>query len=143
MFSNLNFNCSILLDLRNLQEQVKKAFCYQKIVLTFHCLNKLFLWSQIFFKFLALNFKTFSRSLEQFFLTLGQNNFGNKIQFLSCELSQQLQFMYRIPKMANSIEDITGSGANITIKSWKYTKGPISLWSQSRIGIRAVFSWLI
>ena len=37
--------------------------------------------------------------------------------FLSCELSQHLQFMYRIPKMANSIEDITGSGANITIKS--------------------------
>ena len=34
--------------------------------------------------------------------------------FLSCELSQHLQFMYRIPKMANSIEDITGSGANIT-----------------------------
>ena len=27
----------------------------------------------------ALNFKSFSRSVEQFFLTLGQNNFGNKI----------------------------------------------------------------
>ena len=27
----------------------------------------------------ALNFKSFSRSLEQFFLTVGQNNFGNKI----------------------------------------------------------------
>ena len=25
------------------------------------------------------NFKSFSRSLEQFFLTVGQNNFGNKI----------------------------------------------------------------
>ena len=45
IFSNLNLNCSNLLDMRNLQEQVKKAFCYQwyfftKIVLTFHCLNK-------------------------------------------------------------------------------------------------------
>ena len=30
-FSNLNSNCSNLLDLRNLQEQVKKAFCYQKL----------------------------------------------------------------------------------------------------------------
>ena len=30
-FSNLNSNCSILFDLRNLQEQVKKAFCYQKL----------------------------------------------------------------------------------------------------------------
>ena len=31
IFSNLNSNCSDLLDLRNLQEQVKKAFCYQKL----------------------------------------------------------------------------------------------------------------
>ena len=27
----------------------------------------------------ASNFKSFSRSLDQFFLTVGQNNFGNKI----------------------------------------------------------------
>ena len=27
----------------------------------------------------AENFKSFSRSLEHFFLTVGQNNFGNKI----------------------------------------------------------------
>ena len=31
IFSNLNYNCSNLLDKRNLQEQVKKAFCYQKL----------------------------------------------------------------------------------------------------------------
>ena len=32
-FSNLNMNsnCSNLLDTRNLQEQVKKAFCHQKL----------------------------------------------------------------------------------------------------------------
>ena len=60
-FSNLNSNCSFkFLGIRNLQEQVKKAFCLPKIVLTFHCLNKIF------------------RSLEQFFLRVGQNNFGNK-----------------------------------------------------------------
>ena len=29
----------------------------------------------------AKNYKSFSRSLEQFFLTVGQNNFGNKIPF--------------------------------------------------------------
>ena len=29
----------------------------------------------------ASNFKSFSRLLEQFFLTVGQNNFGNKIPF--------------------------------------------------------------
>ena len=31
IFSNLNYNCSDLSDLRNLQEQIKKAFCYQKL----------------------------------------------------------------------------------------------------------------
>ena len=31
----------------------------------------------------ASNFKSFSRSLEQFFLTVGQNNFGNKIPLIN------------------------------------------------------------
>ena len=31
IFSNLNLNCPNLSSLRNLQEQVKKAFCYQKL----------------------------------------------------------------------------------------------------------------
>ena len=31
----------------------------------------------------ASKFKSFCQSLEQFFLTVGQNNFGNKIPFLS------------------------------------------------------------
>jgi hypothetical protein len=31
IFSNLNSNCSNLLNLRNLQEQVKKTFCNQKL----------------------------------------------------------------------------------------------------------------
>ena len=56
-----------------------KRILLPKIVLTFHCLNKLFSWSQIFCKFSAFSF---SRSLEQCFLTEGQNNFGNKIPFL-------------------------------------------------------------
>ena len=29
IFSNLNYNCFNILDLRNLQEQVKKAFCFK------------------------------------------------------------------------------------------------------------------
>ena len=62
----MNSNCSNLLYMRNLQEQVKKSILLPKIVLTFHCLNKLF-----------------KGSLEQFFLTVDQNNFGNKIQFFS------------------------------------------------------------
>ena len=67
----MNSNCFYLLYMRNLQEQVKKAFCYQKLFWPFtfwiNCSSDL--------KIL----KSFSRSLEQFFLTVGQNNFGNKI----------------------------------------------------------------
>ena len=81
IFSNLNSHCSYLLDLRNLQEQVKKAFCYQKLFWPFtvwtNCSSNLKNFANS-----ASNFKSFSWSLEQFFLTVGQNNFGNKITFL-------------------------------------------------------------
>ena len=83
-FSNLNYNCSNLLDLRNLQKQVKKAFCHQKLFWPFT------VWincSSDFKNFensrpSASNFKSFSLSQEQFFLTEGQSNFGNKIPYL-------------------------------------------------------------
>ena len=35
IFSNWNSDCSNFLVMRNLQEQVKKAFCYQKLFWTF------------------------------------------------------------------------------------------------------------
>ena len=62
--------------MRNIQNKLKK-----QIVLAFYCLNKLIYWSQKFCKFLAfsLEFQSFSRSLEQSFLTVGQKNFGNKL----------------------------------------------------------------
>ena len=41
-FFQLNSNYSNLIDMRYLQEQVKKALCYQNNVLTYHCQNKLF-----------------------------------------------------------------------------------------------------
>ena len=84
IFSSLNYNCSNLLDPRNLKEQVKKAFCYQTLFWPFtvriNCSNdlKMFANSQPS----AWNFKSFSVSLEQFLFTVGQNNFGNKIPFL-------------------------------------------------------------
>ena len=82
-FSNLNSNCSNSLDLRNIQEQVKKAFCYQKLFWPFtvwiNCSNDLKIFANS--RPLASNFKSFSQSLEQFFLAVGQNNFGNKIPF--------------------------------------------------------------
>ena len=62
-----------------------KSILLPKIVLTLHCLKiksssdlKNFANSRPS----ASNFKSFSRSLEQFFLTVGQNNFGNKISLL-------------------------------------------------------------
>ena len=79
-FSNLNSNCSNLLDMRNLQEQVKKAFCYQKLSWPFtvwiNCSSDLKKFANS--RPSASNFQSFSWSLEQFFLTVGQNNFGNK-----------------------------------------------------------------
>ena len=75
----MNYNCSNLSDLRNLQEPVKKAFCCQKLF-WINCSSdfKMFAKSQPS----ASNFKKNSRSLEQFFLTAVQTNFGNKIPFL-------------------------------------------------------------
>ena len=67
--------------MRNLQEQVEKAFCYQKLFWPFtvwiNCSGDLKIFENS--RPSASNFKSFSRSLEQFFLTVGQNNFGNKI----------------------------------------------------------------
>ena len=72
--------------MRNLQEEhVKKAFCYQRLFWPFtvwiNCSSDLKnfanSWPSVF------NFNSFSWSLEQFFLTVGQNNFGNKIQFFA------------------------------------------------------------
>ena len=76
IFSNLNFNCSNSLDLKSLQKQVKKHS------VTKNC-SDLSLFESIvlvitkFCKFLA-----FSLQFQKFFsifLTVGQNNFGNKI----------------------------------------------------------------
>ena len=83
IFSKLNYNFSNLSDIRNLQEQVKKALYYQKLFWPFtvwiNCSSDL----KNFANSRPSPFKSFSRSLEQFFLTVGQNNFGNKIPFLN------------------------------------------------------------
>ena len=80
---NLNSNCSNLLDLRNLQEQVKKALCCQKLFWPFLTNSSSDLKNFANSWLSASNFKS---SLEQFFLTVGQNNFGNKIPFLTFSL---------------------------------------------------------
>ena len=67
----MNSNCSNLLNLIILQEQVKKHS------VTKNC-SDLSLCEQIVLV-ISKPLQSFSRSLEQFFLTVGQNNFGNKI----------------------------------------------------------------
>ena len=68
-FSSLNFNCSIFWDLRNLQEHVKKAFCYQKLFWPFTVWVNYSSDLEIFqnSRPSALNFKSFSWLLEHFF----------------------------------------------------------------------------
>ena len=94
IFSNLNYNCSTFFDLKNLQEQVKKAFCYQKLFWPFtvwiNCSSDLKKFANS--RPSASNFKSFSRSLEQFFLTVGQNNFGNKIPWQCCIIGSLLNW---------------------------------------------------
>ena len=58
IFFNLNSNWSTFLNVRNLQEPVKKAFCYQKLFWNF--LKKLFKCSQKFCKFSNSSFDFFS-----------------------------------------------------------------------------------
>ena len=81
----MNYICSIFWDLRNLQEQVKKAFCYQKLFLPFivwiYCSSGLKHFANSLPS--ASNFKSFPQSLEQFCLTKGRNNFETREQSCS------------------------------------------------------------
>ena len=64
-FSNLHYNCSNFLDPRNLQEQVKKAFCYQKLF-----------WPYTVQTNCSSDREKLLRSHKQFIQTVkGQNNF--------------------------------------------------------------------
>ena len=112
----MNTNCSNLFDMRNLQEQVKKAFCYQKLFwpstvwincssdlknfansqpsasnFNSNCSNLLHmrnLQDQVKKAFYQKKIKSFTWSLEQFFLIVGKNNFGNKISIFLCLLTK-------------------------------------------------------
>ena len=76
--------------MRNFQEQVKKAWTW------ISCSGDLKQFANS--RPSASNFKSFSRSLEQFFLTVGQNNFDNKIPFLPTTFFlYELLFFHRYP----------------------------------------------
>ena len=91
-FFNMIYDCSDLLDLINLQEQVKK---HSVFAVWINCSSdfKNFENSQPS----ASKFKSFSRSLEQFFFRVGQNNFGNKIPFQTgYHCNQNIKFSSKI-----------------------------------------------
>ena len=80
-FFNLNSNCFNLLDLRNLQEQVQKAFSHQTLFRPFT------VWVNY-----SSDRENFSNFLRQFFLTVDQTIFGNKI-LLSTALYEPKMFV--------------------------------------------------
>ena len=68
-----------ILGFRNMQEELEKEEL-EKRSITKNCLNDLKNFANS--RSSASNFKSFSRSQEQFFLTVGQKIFGNKIPLL-------------------------------------------------------------
>ena len=70
----------VLMALRNLKEQVKKHSvtknCSDLFTIWINCSSNLKNFAKSWRS--ASNFKSFSGSLEQFFLTVGQNNFGKQ-----------------------------------------------------------------
>ena len=93
----------------------------------------------------ALNFKSFSRSLKQLFLTVGQNNFGNKIPFIPLPHWQKNQTKVKL-LTPNSL-DLTLEGGigcpsvrrSTDILEWAKFSFPfpwflIKLWPQQLLG---------
>ena len=75
IFSNLNSNCSNKLKKHSFTQNCSDGsdlLLFESIILV---ISKIL---QVLSAF-SLEFIFFSLSLEQFFLTVGQNNFGNKI----------------------------------------------------------------
>ena len=79
VFFETDVNCSSLWGIGNLQ--VKKPSVTKNCPFLINCSSDLKNFANSSPS--ASNFKSFSQSLEHFFLTVGQNNFVNKIPFLS------------------------------------------------------------
>ena len=88
-FSNLNLNCYNLLDMRNLHEQVKKAFCYQKLFWPFT------VWINC-----SSDLKTFSNSRQLKFEANFKSFFLITRTIFSHSRSEQFIIINKIPFLA-------------------------------------------
>ena len=105
----------------------------------------------------ASNFKSFSRSLEHFFLKVGQNNFGNKIPFF---VKVYVLWTFNIcvfwsPKVVTCVICVSekrshawlnGSGKKCQWKVWKSEAALLRIKSRIRlvflvVGNHTIFSW--
>ena len=134
----MNSNCSNFSDVRNIQDQVKKAFCYQKLFWPFtvwiNCSNCSDSWPS------ASNSKSFPRSHKQYFLTVGQNHFGKKTPSLNegigrwQKLCSFLQNWYSTTKSFQTKGNLDKCYAPFCTKSAKFGFG-------LELKIRETFWW--
>jgi hypothetical protein len=117
----LNSNSFNLSYLRNLQEQVKKEFCYQKL---FWLFEWIVLVIKFFLQILGLqprisNFFSITRTI---FSHSSQNNFGNKIPFLasqefaSCKFGYHLVYKMWKPFLVHHVISCFGSHGWISVE---------------------------
>ena len=108
----------IVLDLSNLKEQIKKAFCYQKLFWPFTVWIK---WSQ-------KNFKSFSWSLEHFFLKVGQTILVTKYHFWILKKIYQIIlvnfFTFRFKNWSRSLMYVAKPSKHLwlVLSQWVWTK---------------------
>ena len=79
-------------------------------------------------------FKSFSRSLEQFFLTVGQNNFGNKIPIFYYDFYWSfLSFLFVSVRLQRAIKDqrdypLTSRRNKVALVGWLGWFCPNTIW---------------
>ena len=107
--------------MRNHKKKVKKAFCYQKLFWPFtvwiNCSSDLKVLKILGF---SSNFKKKSQSLEQSFLTVGQNNFGNKIPFLTLSACFEIPIFFPIWILIVINEELPGKNLKKSYDTKKY-----------------------
>ena len=126
--------------MRNLPELVKKALCYQKlfwpVTVWINCSSDLKNFANSLPS--TSNFKSFSRSQQQLFLTVGQNNIGNKIQnFCPCGKNCFIKYLRKSSLSHLNNSNCLGKIFNNNFTNiWETDKNLKSFHSYSRLTIQ-------